>query len=177
MRALRGLANVAVWALALACCAFFVAVGIGPRTGRYATMTVLSGSMTPTIPVGAVVVITPLRPSDIRVGQILTFAVPDGAGKIVSHRVVEVDHGDGRPMIRTQGDANQAPDPWLAEIDGDTAWQVRYAVPHLGLLINWLRQPLVHRISVFLFPAMLAVVCLFDIWRSEPELLLPEAPG
>lgn len=173
MRAVRALANVAVWVLAVACAAAFVAVGIGPRTGRYATMTVLSASMRPTIPEGAVVVVTPLRPADIRAGQVLTFSVPEGDGQVVSHRVVEVAHGGDRPVIRTQGDANDAPDPWLAEVDGDTAWQVRYAVPYAGHLINWLRQPLVHRVSVFVFPAMLVVVCLVDIWRPEPDVFPP----
>ena len=169
MRALRALTTVAVWALVLGCIGFFVAVGVGPRTGRYATLTVLSGSMRPTIPEGAVVVVTPLRPSEIRVGQILTYAVPEGDRQVVSHRVVEIVEGGDRPVIRTQGDANNAPDPWLAQVDGDTAWQVRYSVPALGQMINWLRRPMVHRISVFVFPAMLAIVCLVDIWRPDIE--------
>lgn len=169
MKALRVLSTLAVWAVVLVCIGFFLAVGIGPRTGRYATLTVLSGSMRPTIPEGAVVLVTPLRPSEIRVGQILTYAVPEGDHQVVSHRVVEIVRAGDRPVIRTQGDANDAPDPWLAEVDGDTAWQVRYSVPALGQMINWLRQPLVHRISVFVFPAMLAVVCLMDIWRHDAE--------
>lgn len=166
---LRRLAGVAAWALVLACAAFFLAVGVGPRTGRYGTLTVLSGSMRPTIPEGSVVLVTPLDPSDIRVGQVLTYAIPEGDRRVVSHRVVEIVEGGDRPVVRTQGDANDAPDPWLAKVDGDTAWQVRHAVPGAGYLINWLRQPLVHQVSVWLFPALLAVVCLVDIWRRDPE--------
>lgn len=177
MRALRVLANLAVWAVVLACVGFFVAVGIGPRTGRYATLTVLSGSMRPNIPEGSMVLVTPQSPSEIRVGQILTYAVPEGDRQVVSHRVIEIVRAGDRPVIRTQGDANNAPDPWLAEVDGDTAWQVRYSVPGLGRMINWLRQPLVHRISVFVFPAALAIACLVDIWRPEVEALPGEATG
>lgn len=177
MKVLRALATLTVWAIVVACVGFFVAVGIGPRTGRYATLTVLSGSMRPTIPEGAVVVVTPLHPSDIRVGQILTYAVPEGDHQVVSHRVVEIVEGGDRPVLRTQGDANNAPDPWLAQVDGDTAWQVRYSVPALGQMINWLRQPIVHRISVFAFPALLAIVCLVDIWRPEAETVPGEITG
>ncbi len=173
MRALRATVNVAMWLLVIACAAFFVAVGVGPRTGRYATMTVLSGSMRPTIPQGAMVVVTPVEPSKIRVGQILTFAVPEGDHQIVSHRVIEILRDGDRPVIRTQGDANDAPDPWVAEVDGDTAWQVRFSVRGVGTMINRLRQPVVSRLSIYLVPAVLALIWLVDIWRPKED----ELPG
>lgn len=69
LRLARSLAKVAAWVLGLACMAFFVAVAVGPRTGRYATLTVLSGSMRPAIPEGAIVVVTPQRPDEIRTGR------------------------------------------------------------------------------------------------------------
>lgn len=165
MRVVGMLGKLTGWVLAIGCIGFLVAVGIGPRTGRYATLTVLSGSMRPAIPEGAVVVVTPQRPSQIRVGQILTYAVPEGDRHIVSHRVVKVVRAGNRPVIQTQGDANNAPDPWLAEIDDDTVWRVRYAVPGAGVMINWLRQPVVRQFSVMVVPALLAIVWLVGIWR------------
>ena len=170
MRVVRVIVNAGVWVLGMSCVAFLLAVGVGPRTGRYATLTVLSGSMRPGIPEGSIVVVTPQRPDQVRVGQILTYAVPEGDHRVVSHRVIEVVRGGDRPVIRTQGDANNAPDPWLAEVDDDTVWQVRYSVPYVGQMINWLRQPVVHRITVMVVPALLAVVWLVDIWRPEPEM-------
>lgn len=169
MRAVRMLATGAAWLLVVACVGVFVAIGIGPRTGRYATLTVLSGSMRPSIGVGAMVIVTPHRPSDVRVGDIVTYAVPVGDHHVVSHRVIEVVEAGDHPVIRTQGDANNAPDPWLAKVDGDVVWKVRHDVPMVGQAIHWLRQPLVHRISVFVVPAMLAGLWLVDIWRPDPE--------
>jgi signal peptidase len=119
--------------------------------------------------VGAIVIVTPERPSEVRVGQILTFAIPEGDHHVVSHRVIEIVRGGDQPVIRTQGDANNTPDPWVAEINGDTAWRVRYTVPGLGQMIHWLRQPLIHKISVFVIPFVLAGVWLVDIWRPEAE--------
>jgi signal peptidase I len=169
LRIVRRLANLAVWALGIVCIGFFLAVGVGPRTGRYSTLTVLSGSMRPNIPVGAMVVITPQSPSDVRVGQVLTFATPEGDHHVVSHRVIEIVRGGDQPVIRTQGDANNTPDPWVAEINGDTAWRVRFTLPAVGQMIHWLRQPLIHKLSVFVAPFVLAVVWLIDIWRPQPE--------
>lgn len=122
MRALRLSTNVAVWLLGFACVGFPLAVGVGPRTGRYATLTVLSGSMRPHLP----------APNQVKVGQIITYAIPEGDRHVVSHRVVEVVRDGDRPVIRTQGDANNAPDPWLSQVEDDTVWQVRYAVPYVG---------------------------------------------
>ena len=161
----RALANICVWVLGVASVGFLLAVGVGPRTGRYRTLTVLTGSMQPALPVGAVVLVTPQPTSQVRIGQVITYAVPEGDHHIVSHRVVDVLHEGDRTVMQTKGDANDAPDPWLAEIDGDTAWQVRFAVPGVGRLISWLRQPLPHRVSVLVLPAVLALVWMIRIWR------------
>jgi signal peptidase len=166
-RLVRGLASIAVWMVGIACVGLLLAVGLGPRTGHYRTLTVLSGSMAPRIPVGALVVVTPERPDQLRVGQIVTYAIPVDDHRIVSHRVVEVIEGGDRPVFKTQGDANNAPDPWLAQVNDKTVWQVRYAVPHVGLMILWLRQPWVHTVTVFIFPAILALSWIVRIWRPE----------
>jgi signal peptidase len=161
------LTTAAVGCLAVACFGLLVVVGIGPRTGRYSTLTVLSGSMRPTIPVGAVVAVTPERPNDLRVGQIVTYAIPVGDHHVISHRVVKILHGGERPVFQTKGDANNGPDPWLAQVNGPTVWQVRYIVPGLGWLIRWLRRPVVHTVGVLVFPALIAVVWLKGIWRED----------
>lgn len=167
----------ALWIIGFGCLVFFVAVGLGPRTGRYATLTVLSGSMRPGIPEGSIVLITPERPEQVRVGQIITYAVPVGDHHVVSHRVVEIVSGGPYPVIRTQGDANDTPDPWLAQIDGSTAWRVRASVPGLGRLISWLRQPLLHRVSVVVVPVLLAGVWLADIWAPDDDSRSDVAAG
>jgi signal peptidase len=164
----RAVASVAVWTIGAACFGLLVFVGIGPHTGRYRTLTVLSGSMQPGIPVGAVVAVAPERPSQLRVGQVVTYRIPVEDHRVVTHRVVRVVHGGDRPVFQTKGDANDAPDQWLAEINGNTVWRVRQVVPYLGLVLNWLRQPMVHLVAMVVSPAMLAVACIVGIWRNEP---------
>ena len=78
-------------------------LGIGPRTGLYRTVTVLSGSMRPHIPAGAVLVETPMPGRDPRVGQVVTYAIPVDDHRIVTHRVVGIVSGGRSPGVRDEG--------------------------------------------------------------------------
>ncbi|MDQ1536905.1 MAG: signal peptidase [Actinomycetota bacterium] len=168
-RLVRFLFSAAGWALLVACAALLALIGIGPHVAHYRTLSVLSGSMEPGIPVGAIVIVTEESPRDLRAGQIITYKVPVDDRPVISHRVVEVVEGEGtdQPVFRTKGDANEAADPWLAKVDGPTVWQVRHTVPGVGRLVYLLRRPGVHTAAVRVIPALLAVLWLIGIWRHE----------
>jgi signal peptidase len=73
-------------------------------------LAVLSGSMTPGLPVGAMVFTRPVDPATLEAGDVVTFQRrPDGP-ELVTHRVIAVDTASGSPVFTTQGDANNAPD-------------------------------------------------------------------
>ena len=167
-KVLRGLGTLAVWTLGMACVAILLVIGIGPHTGRYRTLTVLTGSMQPAMPVGSVVAVVPERPSELRVGQIVTYRIPVEDHRVVSHRVVRIFEGGGRPIFQTEGDANNAPDYWLAQVNDNTVWRVTYVVPKLGHLLHGLRQPMVHRLTILVVPAALALLVIVDIWKDAP---------
>lgn len=139
------------------------AVGLGPRTGRYRTLTVLSGSMAPAIPTGSLVVVTPVDPADVRVGQVITYQAPTD-GRVVTHRVARVLEGGRQPVVVTKGDANDTADPWAARLTSSPVWTVRFSVPGVGRAIVWLRSPAVRRLTVLLVPALLVAVWLIRIW-------------
>jgi len=140
-------------------------VGLGPHAGRYRTLTVLSGSMRPTIPPGSVVVVTPLPPADIRPGDVITSRIPVDDRRVISHRVVEVVERGDHPVVRTRGDANPAPDPWLARLETDPAWRVRAAVPALGYVLHAVRTFPLRPVLLWVSPALLLVVWLSRIHR------------
>ncbi|MHA6793547.1 signal peptidase I [Pseudonocardia bannensis] len=144
----------------------FLVLAVGPRVLPYRTMTMLTGSMAPEISVGDVAVVTPIPVSDVRVGQVLSFQAPTEDQRVVTHRVIDVVTGaDGSVSIRTQGDANAGPDPWLARLEGDTAWQWRFTLPAVGAVLRALREPVVHVALVWVLPAGLAAWILLGIWR------------
>lgn len=98
------------------------------------TLTVLSGSMVPRLPVGSVVVDRPVDPDSLRIGDIVTYAL----GKdLITHRVVAIEHAATGPVFITKGDANRT-----ADVEPVAASQVRgrlwYDVPYIGIARDFL---------------------------------------
>lgn len=147
----------------------FGVVGLGPHTGRYRTLTVLSGSMRPTIPEGSVIIVTPLSPADIRPGDVIAYNIPVEDHRVVTHRVIEIAEGGDHPVVRTQGDANPAPDPWLARLENEPAWQVRAAVPGLGHILQALRAWPLRALLVWGLAALLLALWLTGIHRRPGD--------
>jgi len=151
-------------------------LGLLPHTGWYRTETVLSGSMRPTFAPGDLVVVTPEPIADVRVGQMISYHIPVADHHVQTHRVIAVERRGGQTFVRTKGDANNARDPWLARLNGTTAWQVRAVVPKAGWGIVWLRSPQVRRLAVFGAPLLLALLGLWRIWRTPGTGGENEAP-
>jgi signal peptidase len=103
-----------------------------PRVGGATPYTILTGSMRPHYPPGTLVVAKPVRPSDVRVGMVITYQRESGRPDVVTHRVVDVGRdAHGRPEWHTQGDANPAVDPgWIRPVQ--LKGRLWYAVPQLG---------------------------------------------
>ena len=148
--------------------AILIVLGLGPLSGRYRCVTVLSGSMAPTLPVGGVVLSTPEPLGRVRVGQIISFHAPIPGRPVETHRVVEVLAGGAHPVIRTQGDANPAPDGWVARLDTGPVWRARAVVPALGRVVHVLRSPIWRPVLIWLAPALFVVVALIEIWGTGP---------
>lgn len=162
----RAVASVA----AICAVALLLLLGVGPHTGRYRTLTVLTGSMDPAIPPGSVVIVTPMSPRDIQVGQVLTYQAPIDDRRIVTHRVVAVRDRGMHPVVITKGDANADVDPWMARIEDPQVWRVQARIPMLGRAIAAARGPLVRTITVWLLPFVLAALWARDLWaREEPQ--------
>jgi len=103
-------------------------------------------SMGEAMPVGTLVVTTPVAVTSLSVGDIITFHPPSEPSRIYSHRITRIDPN---AVVHTRGDINGAEDPWgLQEtniIGRATAvlpgwgWLVR-ALPYLviGFILVWL---------------------------------------
>ncbi len=163
------LASAARWAtraLLLTAVLAITVLAIGPRVLGYQTLTMLTGSMSPGIDPGDIVITTPLDVTDVTEGMVITYHIPIDDHRLVTHRVIAVDTApDGTVTVTTQGDANTAPDPWQAVLEGDTAHQVRAVIPEAGHLLAALRTPWMHHTLVHGIPALLAAWILFTIWR------------
>lgn len=160
------------WTLTLAtlsCLTLLLLLGVGPRTGAYRTLTMLSGSMRPSYPPGAVLVDRPIRPDALRVGQVLTYSIPVEDHRVVSHRVVWLHRlRNGHLDVQTKGDANNGPDPWRAHIQSGPVWVVAFVVPHAGRLLLWMRSPRLHLLLLYWLPLVALGSLLLALWRPEP---------
>ena len=108
----------------------------GVRLLGFTPYAVLSGSMTPKYSVGSLVYVQKAEPSEIKVGEVITFV--SGRNKVVvTHRVVEVDHTENR--FYTNGDANQDRDAAPVAYE-NVLGRVKFSVPWIGYLSMFLEQ-------------------------------------
>lgn len=113
---------------------------------------VYSGSMAPVMPAGAVALMRPVDPAEIKVGDIIAFSPPrKQSGTAVSHRVIEVVN---EPVLafRTKGDANEDPDLDIVPATNVQA-QVAFNVPRLGYFLSSIRRYTRGRLGFGLFVA------------------------
>ena len=87
IRLTRWLLDLALIALVMSVLSLVLAANIGPAVGHQ--MVVIRGSsMSPAIPLGAVVDITSVKPQDLRVGDVVTLKSPGGT--VYTHRIVRI---------------------------------------------------------------------------------------
>jgi signal peptidase I len=130
------------------------------------SMVVRSGSMTPAIRTGDVVVVRPIAPTEAAIGDIVTFKDPEGGERLLVHRVRAISRSGDEVEVTTQGDANTTQEHWKVAADG-TIGTVAYRIPLLGFATSWINAPL-GRLLLLVLPALaLAVSLLARIWRPR----------
>jgi signal peptidase len=110
------------WALAP------LAAGLSPHV-------IMSGSMTPRLHPGDVVVTLPVGPDRLRRGMVISFPDPTDARRNIMHRIVARE-SDG--TLRTRGDANQSADSTPVPVDSVVGMGV-LRIPFIGLPAYWER--------------------------------------
>lgn len=128
---LRRLGSAVFWLVVAGLVALAVALVAVPAATGAVTVVVKSGSMAPALPVGTAAVVRPQPVESITRGDVITFADDDAGGRLVTHRVVEVQQATNGLRFVTKGDANEDPDPGFvpAEKVRGVLW---YQVPWVG---------------------------------------------
>jgi len=142
---------------------------VAPQIGGYRSFTVRSGSMTPAIETGDVVVTKPISPVAARVGDVVTFVDPEGTGKLFSHRVQSVRAVGDEVAFVTRGDANTSTERWRVPATGSIG-RVAYRIPKIGFALSWIDNGLA-RLALIAIPALLLLwAALVRIWRPAPQV-------
>jgi signal peptidase len=125
-----------------------------PMAAGHHLYIVSSGSMSPTIDTGSIVIVQPQTASEITAGDIITYRLPGGDNHLITHLVVDVNNTNGLHFI-TKGDANETADlePVPANnIVGKTV----FSLPYAGYVINF-AQTTTGYITIFIVPALLII--------------------
>ncbi|GIW69135.1 signal peptidase I [Candidatus Parcubacteria bacterium] len=129
---------------------------------------VQSGSMSPAIPTGSLVVIRPSQSYEI--GDVITFQT-SGARVPTTHRIIADEIIAGRRFFITKGDANEDADTRRVS-QSAVEGKVVLAVPYLGYILDFARTPLGF-LAIIVVPALAIVLeegrVLYEAWRARRE--------
>ena len=148
---------------------------VGGRLFGMQTYAVLSGSMEPAYPTGALLYVRKVDPADIQPGQVITFLLDEHT--VATHRVVEVipdPEEAGIYRYRTKGDANEAADAGLVHCRNVLGTPV-VCVPYLGYVITWIQNPPGTYIAISAAAVLLLVVFLPDLFAEDKKKPAPDA--
>ncbi|HXX91320.1 MAG TPA: signal peptidase I [Acidimicrobiales bacterium] len=155
----------AVTAAAVVLVAILLAAVVAAAFG-YRVLVIKSGSMTPTLHVGDLVVSRQLDPASARPGEIISFRDPYLDQQLVTHRVVSLSISKGQVRFVTKGDANSDAEHWSIPVDGTIGREVE-RIPFVGRFTSPLVSPVSWVIAFGLLAAWLAVIVLRRIWRED----------
>lgn len=135
-----------------------------PKATGSVPLTVLTASMEPRLPPGTLVVVRPIDPSDVRVGQVVTYQIASGRPEVVTHRVIAITSAsDGRREFTFRGDANAAADA-SPVADVQIRGALWYSVPGVGwaneIVNGRARTLVVPLVAAALFGYAAVMICL-----------------
>ncbi|WP_246142308.1 signal peptidase I [Lacisediminihabitans profunda] len=129
---------------ALSLAVLLLVVGAGtvlivlPKVAGAIPRTVLTQSMEPVLPPGTLIVVRPVKPDQVAVGDVVTYQIESGKPDVITHRVIAIDFTpSGTRSFTFKGDNN-------AVADADPVREVQivgrlwYSIPLIGYLSLWL---------------------------------------
>lgn len=144
--------------LVLLVAALAVVLVVVPKSTGAVPLSVLTRSMEPTLPAGTLVVVRPVDPASIRVGDVVTYQLVSGRPEVVTHRVVAVGaQSDGSRTFVFRGDANAAVDA-RPVVPAQIRGAVWYSVPGLGTV-----NQVVNGARSWLLPAVAGLLLAYGV--------------
>jgi signal peptidase len=139
--------------------ALLLIVSTFPITGNIKMLSVLSGSMEPTIHTGSVVIIRP--ESSYKVGDVITFGQNTKTDIPTTHRIAEMKIVEGSAIYKTKGDANNVEDSTETPAK-EVIGKVLFSIPYLGYIVDFVKKP----VGLMLVIVIPAVVVIYDELRK-----------
>lgn len=126
------LVNALLIALAVPVLGIALLAGAVPMTGRM-TFVVAGPSMEPALSVGSAIIVEPVDPAALAVGDVVSIRSGPAAA-VFTHRIVRLAQRDGAPWLETKGDANESSDPSIVPVQ-HVLGRVQAVIPYAGYLL------------------------------------------
>lgn len=145
--------------------------GGSPKIFGYELMSVLSGSMEPSIQTGSIVLIKPVNNTKgFKKGEVITFISPEDKNKIITHRIYDVDSKDSNVQYITKGDNNDSKDPKPVPYNNIIGKYSGITVPYLGYASGFVKSKQ-GAIFLLIVPGVILIIWqLFNVWMMVSKL-------
>ncbi len=152
----------------------FAVLLIGVRLFGVQVYSVISGSMEPEYPVGSLIYVKEVKPSEVQVGDVITFVLSNKTP--ATHRVIAIDKDN--QLFYTQGDANyqineetgekvymEDPPVHFNKLKGKPVFKI----PVLGYIAYYIQHPPGMYIAIAAGAILLILVFLPDLFKKEKK--------
>ena len=135
--------------------------------GMLPIMPVFGTSMEPTLTAGSIVTVEEVLPTDVKVGDIIVFQIPEAVREyynyppVVAHRVIEVNDNSGFITYRTRGD-NTGEEPFAVRPQ-DLRGRIGDQIPYVGFPLLFLQS---QQGLVF----MIVAICVLGAYLYRGEI-------
>ena len=128
---------------------------------------VATGSMVPTYRVGDIIIVKEVNTDELKVNDPITYIGKDGdfAGRVVTHRIINIEETNEGKIFHTKGDANDIEDPVIKadQIFGKVVYKC-FIISVLAKLMNNLTA---FYILVFIPLGLLIFLQIKDTLKSK----------
>lgn len=152
----------------------FAVLLLGVRLFGVQVYSIISGSMEPEYPVGALIYVKEVDPLDIEVGDVITYVLPNETPS--THRVVRID--EQNQHFYTKGDANETEDGAPVHFKNLIGTPI-FKIPYLGYVAYYIQHPPGMYIAIAAGAILLIIVFLPDLFKKDKKKNqeLPDSDG
>lgn len=141
----------------------------GMRIFGFQIYTILSPSMEPKYPTGAIIYVKEVDTETLKENDVITFQLTDNM--TATHRIIELvpdEENPDRILYRTKGDNNDEPDNSLVEPDR-VLGKVVFSIPLLGVLASYVQTRSGLTVCLCMAAALMLMVLLSDMIDPDKE--------
>lgn len=142
----------------------FAVLLLGVRLFGVQAYSIISGSMEPEYPVGSLIYVKEVDPSEIEVGDVITYVLPNEMPS--THRVVRID--EQNQHFYTKGDANETEDGAPVHFKYLIGTPI-FKIPYLGYAAYYIQHPPGMYIAIAAGAILLIIVFLPDLFKKDQK--------